>query len=178
MYKLYCDGGGQTVKNKVYPTYFSYKLFKDNREYTEIVKLKFFSKDVTVVETPVRLERWFLKSLITPEYYNSGQLNDELMLPKGCSILNELGKETNIISEYAAIYYSLQRFQKVLGNTPLIVCSDSEVCIKQIAGVTKGGYACNAKHLRFWRDGVLNLLWDDVIFEYTKRDKIVEMLGH
>ena len=168
MYKLYVDGGGQTIKDKVFPTYFSYKAFEGNKPIDSIC-----------------MNRFYLRSLIPIKYYAPKKVllkdgsfiylipHNGMMIPKNCSIVNFENKETNNIAEYAALYYGLQKFLNVKGVEPVTVYQDSQLIINQVLGT----YQAN-KHLIPWCVAVQNLVWKQVTLIHVKKPAIFKVLAH
>jgi len=168
LYKLFVDGGGQTIKNRVFPTYFSCKAFLGSAEIKG-----------------VSLNRWYLKSLIPHKYSKTRKVIGEggeilyltpdsnIIIPRRCSILDLKGKETNNISEYAALYYGLLRFVNEVGIKDIQVYTDSQLIVNQVLRIWP-----SKKHLKPWCDAVQDLKWKGVILSWIPREQILEVLGH
>ena len=103
-YILYCDGGG----NPTTRTYFSYRLFENNKP----------------VES-MQMNRFLCRNLPPDE------------IPLNCSIVDDRGLSTNNIAEFAAAFFSVKRFKDEIGTFPLTVYQDSQLIVNQINDLWK-----------------------------------------
>lgn len=172
-YTCYTDGGCYTRKDgTTSPSYFSFKIFKNNSNTKPIYAI----------------DRFYLRSLIPFTHQNAkdriGKLGEiiniendyTLFIPANCNIFNDKGKETNNISEYAAMYYCLARlFTIIKPQYSVEIFSDSQLIINQLLGK----YKCRQDHLIPWYKVTSNLLSKmSVTLTWTKRTNIESILGH
>jgi hypothetical protein len=159
MYTLYVDGGGTATV----PTYFSY-LCPETKE-------RYWAGKTYVEFNPVSMNRFYLSKL-APE-----------LLPYGCSVVNGNGQSSNNIGEYAALYYSLERFISVIGCQPVTIFQDSELIVNQVNtrvdlfNVFKP-YECKAEHLIPWLNAIERLWYVGINLKWIPREEIVKVLGH
>lgn len=171
-YRAFCDGGCFTRKDgSTAPSYFSYKIFKQNN-----------SKPLYAIS------RFYLRSLIPTQYQQAKKrigwlgetiniVNDtSLFVPANCSIFNTNNKETNNIAEIAALYYCLSKlFSLIQPSSQIEMFSDSQLIVNQVNGL----WMCKQDHLKPWL-AVTNQLKNqmDITLTWTSRDNIVRILGH
>lgn len=146
MYTLYVDGGGTTEV----PCYFSYKCIETEQQ------LKWGSYN------PIQMERFYLVNLSYE------------LLPKGCSIFNADGKQTNNLAEVVALYHGLLRFKQSYDYNPVTIYHDSQIIQRAILGLNN----CQAEHLLPWINAVRNIWWPTINYQWVPRKEIVKVLGH
>lgn len=171
-YHAFCDGGCYTRKDgSTTPSYFSFKIFNQGS-----------SKPLYAID------KFYLRSLIPTQYQHArdrkGQLgnvinivnNNSLFVPVNCSIFNNKGRETNNISEYAALYYCLSKLFSLIQPGPQIeMFSDSQLIVNQVNDL----WMCKQDHLKPWLFATNQLKNQmNVVLTHTPRKNIVKILGH